>query len=225
MSIATYANIDTQEFLKPRKAAICNHPSIFTDIFAEDINIAIWQRDLSAEVKNCVKQLLDLQSNFQTSLEVNPKDVFTKLIESESKLANAQALCENISELTDMFCLLFGLKQVGLRLTVLDRAMCPRFHVDKVPCRLVCTYQGASTEWLPQNLVDRRKLGRGNNGLADEESGLFQTTQDINQLNVGDVAILKGELWEGNENAGLVHRSPQVPEKENRLLLTLDFLN
>jgi len=42
-------------------------------------------------------------------------------------------------------------------------------------------------------------------------------------LNAGDVAFLKGEHWDGNENKGLVHRSPIVNENENRLLLTLDF--
>jgi hypothetical protein len=34
---------------------------------------------------------------------------------------------------------------------------------------------------------------------------------------------LKGERWEGNENAGLVHRSPVLLSGERRLILTLDF--
>lgn len=37
--------------------------------------------------------------------------------------------------------------------------------------------------------------------------------------------MLKGELWEGNENAGLVHSLPHVPVDGSRLLLTLDFLS
>ena len=122
-----------------------------------------------------------------------------------------------------MFCCLFDLKRAGLRLTALDKAMCPRFHVDRVPGRLVTTYQGVATEWLPHEQVDRSKLGEGNNGLTDIHSGLFENEQDIQQLNHGDVAILKGELWEGNENAGLVHRSPALTTDERRLLLTLDF--
>jgi len=35
--------------------------------------------------------------------------------------------------------------------------------------------------------------------------------------------LLKGTLWDGNENMGLVHRSPVVPDNEKRLVLTLDF--
>lgn len=38
--------------------------------------------------------------------------------------------------MTDMFCCLFDLKQVGLRLTALNSAMCRKFHVDRVPGQL-----------------------------------------------------------------------------------------
>ena len=48
---------------------------------------------------------------------------------------------------------------------------------------------------------------------------------DIRQMAAADVALLKGEGWQGNQNAGLVHRSPTIPPGESRLLLTLDFSN
>jgi len=41
----------------------------------------------------------------------------------------------------------------------------------------------------------------------------------------GDVALLKGELWEGNEGAGMVHRSPSMNPGDRRLLLSFDFLS
>ncbi|MFA0708241.1 DUF1826 domain-containing protein, partial [Vibrio sp. 10N.222.48.A3] len=55
------------------------------------------------------------------------------------------------------------------------------------------------------------------------ESGLYSHESDIEQLSSGDVALLKGERWSGNENAGLVHCSPVTSFNETRLLLTLDF--
>ncbi|WP_445779195.1 DUF1826 domain-containing protein, partial [Shewanella sp.] len=54
---------------------------------------------------------------------------------------------------------------------------------------------------------------------------LIKSTEDIRQLNQGDVALLKGELWQGNEGYGLIHRSPQLVDNSLRLLLTLDFVN
>ena len=67
------------------------------------------------------------------------------------------------------------------------------------------------------------KLGAGSAGLSDAESGLYPTKDAIQTLAAGDVALLKGESWEGNEGAGLVHRSPAVKSGQQRLLLTLDF--
>ena len=69
--------------------------------------------------------------------------------------------------------------------------MCPRFHADHLKCRLVTTYYGPATQWLPNSLVNRSKLGQGNNGLDDDISeevtldngklskGIYLLTQDV----------------------------------------------
>lgn len=193
-------------------------PTVLSDIYKEEINIAIWQR----QKQFSVKEFLALNPTFKKEMILTPQDAFSRV--SESFNNNMSEVSEDIALLVDMFCYLFELKQVGMRLKVLDKAMCPKFHVDKVPCRLVTTYQGTATEWLPHELVDQTKLGWGCNGLADCESGLYKSESDIQQLNCGDVALIKGTLWEGNENAGLVHRSPELITNEKRLILTLDFM-
>ena len=208
--------------VKVRRAARGCEPSVLSDVYLEDTNIVIWQRELSASLKKAVDGFLKTNSTFQASMTVTPQTVLSSLRESLGDGGDLE-LCENIAELVDMFCYLFELKRVGLRLTVLNRAMCPKFHVDRVPCRLVTTFQGVATEWLPHQVVNREKLGLGSRGKSDSESGLYKTPDDIQQLNCGEVALLKGELWEGNENAGLVHRSPALPQEKPRLLLTLDF--
>lgn len=208
--------------IKVRRAAKGSNPEILTDIYNEETNIVIWQRELSKTLKNSVDELLKTNSTFKTSMTVTPQNVLSSITQSLGDKPQHE-LTENIAELVDMFCCLFELKRVGLRLTVLDRPMCPKFHVDRIPCRLVTTFQGVSSQWLPHEVVNRQKLGFGANGKADNESGIYKNQEDIQQLNCGDVALLKGEYWEGNENAGLVHRSPALPTGERRLLLTLDF--
>ena len=52
--------------------------------------------------------------------------------------------------------------------------------------------------------------GADNQGKPDEQSGLFAMPNDIQYLSLSDVALLKGELWQDNESAGQVHRSPQL---------------
>ena len=122
-----------------------------------------------------------------------------------------------------MFCNQFGIDSVWLRIDSIDKPMCPRFHVDNVKCRLVTTYSGPGTQWLPNESVDRSKLGHGNQGLPDEKSGLILDKMDIEQLDVGHIALLKGEAWRNNDGFGLVHRSPHVEGNYKRLYVTIDF--
>ena len=201
-----------------RHMAQDKQPSVLSDIYQSEINIAIWRR----QKQFLVKEFLALNPTFQKEMILTPQDALSRI--SESFDNNMTEVSEDIALLVEMFCYLFELKQAGMRLKVLDKAMCPKFHVDKVPCRLVTTYQGIATQWLPYELVDQTKLGWGCNGLPDSESGLYQSESDIQQLDCGDVALIKGTLWEGNENAGLVHRSPGLIANEKRLILTLDFM-
>ncbi len=205
-------------------ASESDHPSVFADIYRESHDIAIWQRNLPPGLQQDVRNLLKSRKPPQIELTVNPQNCVSELRQALQVFEPTQVLIEDMAGLVDLFCRLFELKHARLRLTTLDRVMCPRFHVDRVPCRLVTTYIGCSTQWLPHQAVDRTKLGKGNNGLPDELSGIFRSTEDIRQLTNGDVALLKGSLWKGGELRGLVHRSPTPRPGESRLLFTLDFV-
>ncbi len=209
------------ERAKRRFAARGNNPAILADVYRNAINIAIWQRRLSGELLHAVERLVKSNPALMASMTVSPRSALASISDALGSTQQC-VVSRNIVELVEMFCTLFGLKRAGLRLGVLDSAMCPKFHVDRVPCRLVTTYLGGGTEWLLHESVDRSKLGTGSRGKSDFESGLIESPNDIQQLGSGDVALLKGELWEGNEDAGLVHRSPTVEAGDLRLLLTLD---
>jgi len=208
-----------------RRASKRGTPEVLTDIYQEDTNIAIWKRDVSDELALAVDGFINSKKITRTMLAVNGNNAYEELTKALGSGKNIAPLIEDLAQLIDMFCCLFDLKRAGVRLTSMDHAMCPRFHVDKIPCRLVSTYQGIATEWLPNHLVDRGKLGAGSQGKPDEVSGLFHDLSDIQSMKRGDVALLKGEYWEGNARAGLVHRSPPLPAGESRLLLTLDFID
>lgn len=199
----------------PRHCRQQNHPEVLTDIYREDTNIVIWQRSLSNTLIEEAQQVIKVNPNLQTSAIVTPDNAESIL----NKTLGESGINEDIIQLVDMFCCLFDASRAGLRLSVLNKAMCPRFHVDRVPCRLVTTYSGVATQWLQDAAVERSYLAK------DEQVGLFQQGADIQSLNQGDVALLKGELWEGNEGHGLIHRSPQLSNNTQRLLLTLDLVD
>ena len=213
-----------------RRAVIENDTNVLPQIYNQDTNIVIWQRDLEQTLTSAVNTLISANALKPIELAVSPDNTFDQLIKALKPENNNRdeisVLCEDITLLVEMFCCLFDLKRAGLRLKILDKPMCPRFHVDKIPCRLMTTYQGVATQWLNHSDVNRSKLGTGNLGKPDDESGLFKSLNNINQLQQGDVALLKGEYWDENEGAGLVHRSPPVAGTNSapRLLLTLDFI-
>ncbi|MEX0738792.1 MAG: DUF1826 domain-containing protein [Pseudohongiella sp.] len=184
-------------------------------IYSEGINLAEWQRELSTPVRSYAAGMVKLNTGF-TLRQVVPADVTdTTLVpllpDAGDKFSRSRlAFAEDLRLLCDMYACLFDLEQIGLRISVLNKAMCPRFHVDHVVCRLICTYFGRGTEWLPESSVNRKALG--------EERHQY----DIETLHEGSVGLLKGEKWPGNEGRGLVHRSPAASGTQPRLVLTLD---
>lgn len=197
-------------------------PQVLSDIHHNNINIAIWQRALDPALSHAAKQLIQAKPRLRKAIIATPANVDALICLQLGELAEARPLRADIVKLATLFCNVLALDQVNIKLKVLDQTMCPKFHVDQVPCRLITSYQGLGTEWLPDSAADRRKLGLGSQGKPDHASGLFTDANLIQQLQLGHVALMKGEQWQGNISAGLIHRSPLVQGKERRLLLVLD---
>ena len=138
-------------------------------------------------------------------------------------LPGRQTLVNDIAFIVAVYGDLLGCQRVAMRLEVIRRAMCPRFHVDRTGIRLLCTYRGPGTEWLESEAAERLRLGHGAGGLDDEHSGLIRSRAGVGQVAPFAIALLKGELWQGNDHRDAIHRSPAVPEPEApRVLLALD---
>jgi hypothetical protein len=135
-------------------------------------------------------------------------------------------LVDDVRLLVELLSDITGAERVGVRLARLIAPMCPRFHVDPVFVRLVATYAGPGAEWIDEPDVDRRFLGHAAQGKRDEESGLMRPGAAVCRMQPGDVGLLKGKGFPGNERRGAVHRSPPgTSEDTPRLLLTLDPLD
>ena len=210
---------------KIRSAVFGLQAEVLAGIYQEEINIAIWKRELIPNISHSANFVLTKNPNLKLAVTASPKNISKILEEAIGIEDDAIALIIDVKDIVDIFCCLFDVNQVGLRLVSLNHAMCPRFHVDNVPCRLLTTYCGSGTEWLNHDCVNREKLGPLSNGVPDDRSGLFKNNSDIQELCVGEIALLKGESWAGNESAGLVHRSPGLKTNESRLLLSVDFIS
>lgn len=196
-------------------------PQVLTRILDDCINLALWQRQQPAHIFDFGCLLLSLNEPLAESLVLDLPSDDTEpnlhgLASGFSDLEGYEGFVADVSWLVNAFACLLGAKRIGLRLRVLDKAMCPRFHVDHVPVRLITTYAGIGSQWLKDGVMDRRQLSKPE---AEPQDGPL-----IEQIARGDVALLKGEKWHGNEGFGLIHRSPQLALGERRLILTLDWL-
>lgn len=180
-----------------RRSVISSNVHCLTDFFMEDVNLAVWQRKADVSYAGFVENIVARSGSLQRFVSIEGDEVADDILPARAcELRGADAWLNDINTVIDMFRCLFEPAAVGVRLHVLSGTMCPRFHVDRVPARLLVTYTGKGTEWLREDQV----------------------------IPTGAVAILKGELWEGNEGLGLVHRSPD-PEDTPRLVLALDWLS
>ncbi|ALS99999.1 DUF1826 domain-containing protein [Lacimicrobium alkaliphilum] len=195
---------------------------VLSAIFARDTNLCVWQRALPDNLQNYVSILQSQTQYLNLTRQVSAQSVTTLLSPCLPEAEGKAAFIEDIRLLTEMLICLFDCQYAGLRLRLLDGAMCPRFHTDKLICRMLCSYNTLGTQWLGNAAIDRSKLGHGSGGLDDAHSGLYSDTTAVCNATAGDVLLLKGEAWPDNEGGGVVHRSPAVPDGTKRLLLTLD---
>ena len=206
-------------------ACVSQHIADLAEIYNADVNLCIAQRVVASELETFVKSLLASNTELSLVEHLTFKSFdFYGLLPQLAHLPGHRAFCADIATLCALYADLFGLQGIGLRLRTLDKPMCPKFHVDSVTCRLVCTYGGIGTEWLVDSDVNRPKLGVGSGSLSDAESGLVLNANAIQVMPAYAIGLLKGSAWEGNEEHGAVHRSPQeTGASPRRLLLTLDF--
>ena len=174
-------------------------PQVMTEILQDGVNLAVWQRRLPAQVEDFANLVLSLGQPLadERVIEVDERQppALPGLLRETADLHGYDGFVADVAWLVAAYTCLLGARRLGVRLRVLEGAMCPRMHVDHVPLRLLSTYAGAGSEWLPEGAIDRTRLQ-----LAPPP------VDNVRRLVAGEVALLKGEKWLGNEGAGLVHR-------------------
>ena len=194
-------------------------PAVLAEALNEGVNLAVWQRTLPPHIASFAQTLLALGEPLAESLSLeieNGELRLTELAQAYRDLAGHEGFVADVEWLAGAYACLLDARRIGLRLRVLDKAMCPRFHVDHVPLRLITTYAGDGSQWLHENVMPRQRLG--------DPTAEPRDNRDVEQLMAGQVALFKGEKWAGNEGAGIIHRSPPVEDGARRLILTLDWL-
>lgn len=191
-------------------AAIGPEAPILHAIHQPQTSIAILQRD-TVHLKQEVVHATEADVKFQVSGPKN--DIKTQLRTYLGEtLPNCQALLADIEQVLDHFEAVTKAGSFRLLLTTVRTNMCRKFHTDINDLRMLCTYAGPGTLWLPEEAILPVRSISGEMELDDAH---------IQQVDTGDIVILKGALYE--DGKAIMHRSPTIEEMgEARLLLRID---
>lgn len=197
------------------------HESELSVVFEPDVNIVVLKRPLPVEIATGTEALLAEPSlRCRVVVEAN-----APLLETfQREFPQAPALAADIATWCELLMDATGAPRAGVRLERVEAAMCPRFHTDQVTLRLVTTYVGQGTEYVDSHAADRRFLARHDLTLDEAHAGLLRSSDAVQACQVGDVVLLKGDAWPGNEGQGAVHRSPHACASEPRIVMTIDAL-
>jgi hypothetical protein len=186
--------------------------AVLLNILRPEVNLAIWRRHLPGSLTNAVKPLCDM-APFAGVAEDTPEAALDALV-ATMPTAVPSSLLIDIERLAITFVAIARTGgAVRLRLEAITGPACRRWHADAVGLRLLCTYRGAGTEWVPMagGATAARRL------VADA------LPSSPRRIATGAVAILKGEGFVGNAGFGCIHRSPPAgPGRRTRLLLCID---
>jgi hypothetical protein len=195
-------------------------------IFEPDRQINVIARPVQALIISYLQQVCG-RMGAGYRLALRPELASPARLDSEMRLPEAagkEALLADISSQVSLYADLLDCRKVGIRLEVLTQAMCPRFHIDRTGIRLLCTYLGPGTEWLATAFCNREALTASYPDTAAFHQALILHPQGIHQAPEQALVLLKGSMWQGNQQAGIVHRSPQIADAASRVLLALDAI-
>ncbi len=195
-------------------AAIGEAPEVLSRIHDPAVNIAILERSLP-HLQQEVGELLDREIKVKSS--GNRESVLQDFEAHFSGLGlNCPGILGDIASLLEIYGGVATVDSFKVLLTTVNSNMCRRFHTDINDLRMICTYVGPGTLWLPDAVVDRDALGSN-----AENSGIVIEEDEIQHVGTGDVAILKGALYPNAK--AIVHRSPAIEGDDTpRLLLRVD---
>ena len=177
--------------------------------------LGIIERSMPDGADEFFKQLM--KSHFRFMSEINKdsaffdiKNILDKDISEDIKNETLYTEWLNdMAEVCRIFCILEKIDTVSFHLGT--QRSCRRYHIDNVPRRMLVTYAGKGTEWIPDEAADRKafKSGEPNEKIIKDKSAL-------QFINPWDVAVFRG-----GPN-GVLHRTPDAALNGPSILMKLD---
>jgi len=171
------------------------------------VNLVSWQRELPVGLE---AQLVEWAHHFPAPYDAivcMPNCDLSAATRGLAEPARAW-LTMDIAILIARLAHLADARRLRVSFGVVRTDQCPKFHVDYVRYRLVTTYLGPGTEWVPDEAVRREALDHPPDCPCDANKQIVRESSAIRHAVPGDVIVMKGALHPDLQ--GAVHRSPPI---------------
>lgn len=129
-------------------------------------------------------------------------------------------LASDVRSLLQLFFIVTGSSAVTLKFGSVHSDQCRKFHIDHLRYRLIATYLGPGTEWVPNAYVNRTVLVEPPEDPTRANALIVTDPSAIQRAPVGEILLMKGA--QHAHQLGLVHRSPPIEQANlRRVVLTL----
>lgn len=192
--------------------------SVLASIDDPAISVAIWRRALAPELTTAIGDWIG-SAWLEADLIVAANEELRTAVPALSGLPDAR-VADDIEQLFAEFRSLSEASRIRLTLGVKRNDACRKFHADYVKLRLITTYFGPGTEWVPGYGIRRDVLADPPLCPRTANRKIVPDRRAVRHARAGDVLLLKGERH-GKARAA-VHRSPPIEQRGlARLVLTL----
>ncbi|SNT72684.1 DUF1826 domain-containing protein [Paracoccus seriniphilus] len=179
-------------------------PQVLLTIGTPGVSLALWNRSLNEDLASPL-DLLPADRLPRLRRRLGPASVagaVHEACEATGAGACAALLAADVEALAAHAMRVFTSPLLEIRLDVTEGQPCPKWHVDAVPGRLLCTLRGPGTEY----------------GAV----GPDVAPRSIHRMARGAVGLFRGKLWPGQGRAAILHRSPPRDAGSPRLLVVID---
>ena len=190
------------------------------NFYRDDLYLNILDREMPYNSNKFFKTLMS--EPFELNIRIKKENVFEDIEYHLSK-----QLLERVKDhvfyyrwIKDMseICILYFniINKNSLNFSLKTSRGCKRYHIDNVPVRLLVTYYGKGTEWLPR---DACNYSAYYNGESNEK--IIKIKNKSKFIEPWSVAIFKGQKSKGGTKA-ILHRTPDEALNKKSLLMCLD---
>ena len=155
-------------------------------------------------------------------LDASAMDV-SPLLRSIPDEADKAFLRDDITDLAHQLASLLDCLHLDAQLYTQRSDGCRKIHSDYVSLRIMCTYAGPGTDWLPESDLVREHLGPSKLDAETANLKVIREGARLQRCGTGDILLLKGERFPGNLGRGAAHRSPPLEaDGATRVVLKID---